>query len=88
MLSSMLDLLQEEIKKILSIGVDASRIIFANPAKPASHLKYAVDQRIELLTVDGENELYKIKKFHPAAKYVSICLFVIPILISLCQNNW
>ncbi|KAK7583976.1 hypothetical protein V9T40_004939 [Parthenolecanium corni] len=59
---------KEEIKKILSIGVDATRIIFANPAKPASHMRYAVDQGIELLTVDSENELYKIKKLHPTAK--------------------
>lgn len=59
---------KEELRKILAMGVDPSRVVFANPAKPASHIRYAADQGVELITFDNENELYKLKKLFPTAK--------------------
>lgn len=59
---------QEEIRKVVSLGVEPNRLIFANPTKPASHLRYAADEGVELITFDNENELYKIKSLHPTAK--------------------
>lgn len=59
-----------EINKVLSIGVDPSRIIFANPAKLASHIRHAAATGVEVMTVDNESELHKIKKLHPTAKIV------------------
>lgn len=59
-----------EINKVLSAGVDASKIIFANPAKPASHIRHAAAVGVDTMTVDNESELHKIKKLHPDAKII------------------
>ncbi|OXU29989.1 hypothetical protein TSAR_001106 [Trichomalopsis sarcophagae] len=61
---------KNEINKVLDIGVDSSRIIFANPAKPASHIRHAAAVGVDLMTVDNESELHKIKKLFPTAKVV------------------
>ncbi|KMQ89920.1 ornithine decarboxylase [Lasius niger] len=61
---------KNEINKVLSLGVDSSRIIFANPAKPASHIRHAAAMRVDTMTADNESELYKIKKLFPTAKVV------------------
>ncbi len=49
---------------------DASRIIFANPAKADSHLKYARGVDVDLMTFDNMYELLKIVNFHPNAQLV------------------
>lgn len=54
-----------EIKKILSMGVSPERIIFANTTKLGSHIEYARDHNVQVLTFDNEDELYKIAKYHP-----------------------
>ncbi|XKL60342.1 hypothetical protein PGB90_001358 [Kerria lacca] len=57
-----------EIKQILSLGNDPSRIVYTNPAKLSSHLRYAGDQGVDLITFDNESELHKIKALHQSAK--------------------
>lgn len=59
-----------EINKVLSLGVDPSRIIYANPAKPISHIRYASQYSIDTMTFDNEIELQKVKQFHPNAQLV------------------
>lgn len=59
-----------EIAKILSLGVAPERIIFANPMKPASHLRYANSNAVKTMTYDSDTELHKIKQFCPDAKLV------------------
>ncbi len=59
---------REEISMVLSQGVSPDRIIFANPCKASSHIKYARSEDIDLLTFDNVSELYKIKLYHPKAK--------------------
>jgi len=59
-----------EIKQVLSLGVDPSRIIFANPCKPMSHIVYARDHGVLRTTFDSESELAKIKVGHPDAHLV------------------
>ncbi len=49
---------------------DASRVIFANPAKADSHLKYARGVDVDLMTFDNMYELFKIVNFHPNAQLV------------------
>eukprot|EP00057_Strongylocentrotus_purpuratus_P027659 XP_011682133.1 PREDICTED: ornithine decarboxylase [Strongylocentrotus purpuratus] len=61
---------KNEIQQVLKIGVSPSRIIFANPCKQRSHLKYAADNDVRLMTIDNEAELIKIKKIFPHAKLV------------------
>lgn len=57
-----------EIKKVLELGVSSSEIIFANPCKPASHLKYASQNNVSVMTYDSAIELHKIKQHYPDAK--------------------
>lgn len=75
---------ENEIKTIIEITNDPSRIIFANPCKMSSQIRYARAHDVDLMTFDCEEELYKIKLYHPYAKLVlrlcvddskSICKF-------------
>ena len=62
---------KNEIKQVLEIvNNDSSRIIFANPAKSDSHLRYARNMDVDLMTFDNEFELLKIAHIHPAAQLV------------------
>ncbi|XP_071510161.1 ornithine decarboxylase-like [Diadema antillarum] len=61
---------KNEIQLMLNMGVDPSRIIFANPCKQRSHLKFAATNSVSLMTFDNEAELHKIKKIYPEAKLV------------------
>lgn len=55
---------------MLDLGVTPDRIIYANPCKQISHLKYAAMRGVELMTFDNELELHKVKKHFSSAKYV------------------
>ncbi|KAF2896619.1 hypothetical protein ILUMI_09562 [Ignelater luminosus] len=59
-----------EIDKVLSIGVDPSRIIYAHTTKPPSHIQHAAKRKVDLMTFDNELELYKIKEMFPNARLV------------------
>lgn len=59
-----------EIQTVLDLGVSPDRIIFANPCKQASNIKYAYKKGVDYMTFDNEHELYKIKQCHPNAKVV------------------
>lgn len=59
---------KNEISRLISIGVDPDRIIFANPCKMITQIKYARANDIDLLTFDSSHELYKIKLYHPQAR--------------------
>ncbi|KZV90858.1 hypothetical protein EXIGLDRAFT_109488 [Exidia glandulosa HHB12029] len=61
---------QGEISQVLSIGVDASRIIFANPCKPASFIRHAAKSDVALMTFDNTDELHKVARLYPGAKLV------------------
>jgi ornithine decarboxylase len=50
------------------LGVDPKNIIFANPCKPVDFIKFSRSNDIDLLVVDSEYELHKIKLYHPEAK--------------------
>jgi len=59
-----------EIELVLGLGVDPSRIIYANPCKQISALKYAREHGVDLMTFDNLNELEKIEKYYPEARLV------------------
>jgi len=61
---------KNEIQKVLDLGVSPHRVIFANPCKQASFIKYAYKMGVDYMTFDNELELYKIKENHPNAKCV------------------
>eukprot|EP00871_Galdieria_phlegrea_P004707 jgi/Galph1/5237/GphlegSOOS_G3802.1 len=49
-----------EIDLVQSCGVTGDRIIYANPCKPESHIKHAVQHGVNLVTFDNKDELLKI----------------------------
>lgn len=61
---------ENEIKLAMEFTKDPERIIFANPCKMSSQIRYARANDVNLMTFDCEEELYKIKLYHPYAKIV------------------
>lgn len=61
---------ENEMKTIIEITKDPSRIIFANPCKMSSQIRYARANDVDLMTFDCEEELYKIKLYHPYANLI------------------
>lgn len=59
---------KSEIAKVLNLGVSPDRIIFANPTKPKSHIRYAALVGVKTMTFDCDIELQKIKAIFPDAK--------------------
>lgn len=50
------------------MDVDPSRIIYAQPCKTNSYVRYAKDHGVKQMTFDNKDELYKIKKLYPGAE--------------------
>ncbi|KAF9364563.1 hypothetical protein BGX34_001174 [Mortierella sp. NVP85] len=61
---------KNEIQSVLDMGVDPTRIIYANPCKQNSFVKYAYNNKVRMMTFDNAEELHKIKRFHPDAQLV------------------
>ncbi|RUS88763.1 hypothetical protein EGW08_003480 [Elysia chlorotica] len=59
-----------EIAQVMKHGVSPSRIIYANPCKQKSFVKYAAKHGVDLMTFDNEAELIKIKDVYPEARLV------------------
>jgi ornithine decarboxylase len=61
---------QREIQTIVELGVAPDRIIFANPCKQTSFIKYAYKHGVDYMTFDNEFEVHKMRENHPNAKAV------------------
>jgi ornithine decarboxylase len=61
---------KNEIMKALEIGVHPEHIVFSNPCKINSMIKFAHENAVDLITFDSEDELTKIKVSHPSAKLI------------------
>ncbi|GAB7355226.1 hypothetical protein MBLNU459_g5779t1 [Dothideomycetes sp. NU459] len=57
-----------EIEQVLRLGVDPSRIIYAQPCKTKSYVRYAAKEGVRQMTFDNADELYKIKELSPDAE--------------------
>lgn len=57
-----------EIDSVLELGVDPSRIIYAQPCKTISHIRHAAKMGVKQMTFDNADELYKVKEFFPGAE--------------------
>jgi ornithine decarboxylase len=77
---------KSEIELILNIIKDPNRIIYANPCKSCSYIKYANDNNVKLFTFDCEEELYKIKENCQDAKV--ILRLEVDDTSSLCKFNY
>lgn len=74
-----------EMKLILEMTNDPTRIIYANPCKMSSQISYAQMNDIDMMTFDCEEELSKIKLYHPTSKL--ILRLAVDDSNSLCQFN-
>jgi len=61
---------KSEIQKILDLKVSPSRIVYANPCKQSSYIKYATRHGVHMTTFDNEAELHKIKAINPDAQLI------------------
>jgi len=50
------------------MGIDPARIIYAQPCKTKSHLRYAAKNGVKQMTFDNVDELYKAKQLFPGAE--------------------
>ncbi|KAI9890037.1 MAG: Ornithine decarboxylase [Vezdaea aestivalis] len=57
-----------EIKQVLDLGIDSSRIIYAHPCKNNVYVQYAAANGVRQMTFDNADELVKIKKLFPDAE--------------------
>ena len=56
-----------EIEALVELGVDGSRMIYANPVKDAKGLQASVDNGVNLFTFDDESEISKMAEAVPGA---------------------
>jgi len=60
-----------EIDLVKALGVDLDeRVIYANPCKLPTHLRYARAVGVKMTTFDTESELHKVKQYYPEAALV------------------
>merc|ERR1719317_809296 len=53
---------KSEISTMLKLGVKPSRIVFANPCKQTSFIKYAAKGKVDLMTFDNEaDQLHQVR---------------------------
>ncbi|KAK7959841.1 ornithine decarboxylase [Apiospora aurea] len=57
-----------EIEQVLNMGVDAERIIYAQPCKTNSYVRYVATKGVKQMTFDNADELRKIAKLYPEAE--------------------
>ena len=57
-----------EIDSVLKLGVDPSRIIYAQPCKTKSHIRHAAKVGVKQMTFDNADELYKVRELFPDAE--------------------
>lgn len=57
-----------EIEQVLKMDIDPARIIYAQPCKTSSYVRYAANNGVKQMTFDNTDELYKIKKLFPEAE--------------------
>jgi len=59
-----------EVAEVLGLGVPHSRIIYANPCKQSSMLRYVSSVNVTRMTFDNVAELHKIKVHCPTAELI------------------
>ncbi|XP_063312908.1 ornithine decarboxylase 1-like [Pelobates fuscus] len=61
---------KSEIDLVLSIGVQADDIIYANPCKQVSYIQHAARHGVRKMTFDCESELVKMAEYYPKAEMI------------------
>jgi ornithine decarboxylase len=58
---------QDELARILALGVESDRIVFSHPIKNRAALRYAKEEGVDRLVFDTVEELDKIMEVYPGA---------------------
>merc|ERR1719431_1438049 len=66
---------KSEMQLVLDLGAPADKIVFGNPCKQASHIRFAAKNKIKLVGFDSMVELKKMKKCYPEADLL-LCIAV------------
>ena len=61
---------ETEIRSVIDITNNPGNIVYANPCKMCSQIRFARSVDVDLMTFDCREELYKIKLYHPYAKLI------------------
>ena len=56
------------MKMVLDLGVTPDRITYANTCKQVSHILWAKEKGVDLMTFDNKSELLKTKEHFPSAR--------------------
>jgi ornithine decarboxylase len=59
-----------EIRAAIALGVNPKNILYANPCKPESHIRYAKEAGVPIMTFDCEEEAIKIHSIYPEAELI------------------
>ncbi|KAK3904975.1 pyridoxal-dependent decarboxylase [Staphylotrichum tortipilum] len=59
---------KNEVEQVLNLGVEPSRIIYAQPCKTNSYVRYVASQGVRQMTFDNADELRKIARLYPEAE--------------------
>ncbi|KAK5993952.1 Ornithine decarboxylase [Cladobotryum mycophilum] len=57
-----------EIEQVLAMGTSPDRIIYAQPCKTNSYVRFVKSVGVKQMTFDNADELYKIAKLYPGAE--------------------
>ena len=57
-----------EIEQVLGLGVDPSSIVYAQPCKTNSYVRFVRSMGVKRMTFDNADELHKIAKLYPGAE--------------------
>lgn len=57
-----------EIEELVKLNIAGEKLLFGNPAKSSSHIKYCEVIGVNKLVFDNEQELLKIRENHPQAE--------------------
>jgi ornithine decarboxylase len=57
-----------EIEQVLNMGVNPARIIYAQPCKTNSYVRYVAAKGVRQMTFDNADELHKIARLFPQAE--------------------
>lgn len=66
-------------------GLSAKKIVYANPAKMRSHIKFAADHDVRMTVFDGEDELLKIASMGGHHKFDLLLRLTTDDKASVCQ---
>lgn len=59
---------KSEIEQVLALNVNPDRVIYAQPCKTSSYVRYVRSAGVKQMTFDNADELYKIAKLYPGAE--------------------